>query len=59
MTPRQPWEQPGAARRDCDPHRAHLLLRLGSAAFLLSLLSPPAVPAAPATVLGSVAATWR
>jgi hypothetical protein len=30
-------------RRDCEPHRAHLLGRLGSVAFFLSLLSPLAI----------------
>jgi hypothetical protein len=53
MTPRQPWEQVGALRRDCAPHRAHLLLRVGSVAFLLSLLSPLAVPGVVAIALGA------
>jgi hypothetical protein len=26
---RQPWEQPGAVRRDCEPHRGPLVLTLG------------------------------
>jgi hypothetical protein len=39
-------------RRDCEPHRAHLVLRVGSVAFLLSLLSPLAVPAVLAAALG-------
>jgi hypothetical protein len=47
-----PWEQSGAVRRDCEPHRAHLLLRLGSVGFLLSLLSPLAVPALLAAAVG-------
>jgi hypothetical protein len=42
-----------AVRRDCAPHRAHLLLRLGSVGFLLSLLSPLAVPGVLAAALGS------
>ena len=49
----QPWEEPGAVRRDCEPHRAHLLLRLGSVGFLLGLLSPLAVPAVFAVGLGA------
>jgi hypothetical protein len=49
---RHPWEEPGAVRRDCEPHRAHLLLWLGSVGFLLSLLSPLAVPAVLAAALG-------
>jgi hypothetical protein len=48
-----PWQQRGAGRRDCAPHRAHLLLRLGSVGFLLSLLSPLAVPAVLAIGLGA------
>jgi len=50
---RHPWEQPGTGRLDCDPHRAHLLLRLGSIGFLLGLLSPLAVPAVLAVGLGA------
>jgi hypothetical protein len=41
-----PWEQPGAVRRDCEPHRGHLLLTLAFAVFIcwfLSLLLIPAV----------------
>jgi hypothetical protein len=34
-----PWEQSGAVRRDCEPHRADLPLRVGSVGFLCSLLS--------------------
>jgi hypothetical protein len=54
MTPRQPWEEPGAVRRDCKPHRAHLLLWLGSASFLLGLLSCLLLPALVAVVLGFI-----
>ena len=48
----EPWDQPGAVRRDCQPHRPELLLRLGSVAFLLALLSPLAVPGVLAAALG-------
>jgi hypothetical protein len=51
---RQPWERPGAVRRDCEPHRGHLLLRLGSVGFLLSLLSCLLLSALLAVVLGVV-----
>jgi hypothetical protein len=50
----EPWEQPGAVRRDCQPHRAEPRRRLGSVAFLLALLSPLAVPAVLALGLGAV-----
>src|SRR5437867_210725 len=26
----RPWESPGAVRRDCEPHRAHLVNLLGA-----------------------------
>jgi hypothetical protein len=48
----RPWDEPGAVRRDLEPHRADLLLRLGSVAFVLSLLSPLAVPGVLAAALG-------
>ena len=35
----RPWERPGAVRRDCQPHRAPLLLALGDASLLLGTLS--------------------
>jgi hypothetical protein len=35
----RPWEQPGAVRRDCSPHRAGLLRALGTAARVCGLLS--------------------
>jgi hypothetical protein len=28
----RPWERPGAVRRDCEPHRARLILALGGIA---------------------------
>ncbi len=36
----RPWEQPGAVRRDCAPHRAELLSALGNTALVCSVLSP-------------------
>lgn len=35
----RPWEFPGAARRDCEPHRAEQLGRLADYATGLGLLS--------------------
>ena len=34
-----PWERPGAVPRDCQAHRAHLLLALADASLLLGTLS--------------------
>ena len=30
-----PWERPGAVRRDCEPHRGQLVLKLADASLLL------------------------
>jgi hypothetical protein len=35
----RPWEQPGAVRRDCEPHRGELLLRLSFVGVSCSLLA--------------------
>jgi hypothetical protein len=35
----RPWEEPGAVRRDCAPHRANLLAVLGRLSLALGLLS--------------------
>lgn len=35
----RPWERPGAVRRDCVPHRGHLLLGLAVAGLICGLLS--------------------
>ena len=35
----EPWERPGAMRRDCEPHRGELLARLADLAFILSVCS--------------------
>lgn len=35
----EPWERPGAVRRDCEPHRGELLARLADLAFILSVCS--------------------
>ena len=34
-----PWERPGAVRRDCEPHRGRLVLKLADAGLLLGALS--------------------
>jgi hypothetical protein len=49
----QPWEQPGAVRRDCEPHRGHLLLTIGFAVLICWLLSLLLIPA----VFGVILAT--
>jgi hypothetical protein len=36
---RPPWEQPGAVRRDCEPHRGTMLLGLGRLSLWLVALS--------------------
>jgi hypothetical protein len=38
VEPERPWEQPGAVRRDCAPHRAGLIAGLGLAAWATSVL---------------------
>ena len=35
----RPWEQPGAVRRDCEPHRGTWLLALADAGLLVGALS--------------------
>jgi hypothetical protein len=35
----RPWEQPGAFRLDCEPHRGGLLSALGQASLLLGVLA--------------------
>jgi hypothetical protein len=35
----EPWERPGAVRRDCEPHRGELLARLADLAIILAVLS--------------------
>ena len=34
-----PWERPGAVRRDCEPHRGQLVLKLADAGLLLGALA--------------------
>jgi hypothetical protein len=51
----QPWEQPGAVRRDCEPHRGPWLHLLGGSALacgVLSVLVPLGVP------LGLILGVW-
>jgi hypothetical protein len=47
----RPWEQPGALRRDCEPHRGRLLLKLGAAAYALGVVSAILFCLAPLAVL--------
>jgi hypothetical protein len=55
---RPPWKLPGGFRRDCEPHRANLLWRLGCGAEIagaLSFVGPLVIVAAPvALILGPV-----
>ena len=34
----RPWERPGAVRRDCEPHRARLVVALGGLAEFCGML---------------------
>jgi hypothetical protein len=36
----RPWEQPGAVRRDVEPHRGGLLLLLGTVSLVCGFLTP-------------------
>jgi hypothetical protein len=47
-----PWDRAGAVRRDCEPHRGHLLLVLGYAGAACGLLSCLFLPGIGAVVLG-------
>jgi hypothetical protein len=35
----RPWERPGAVRRDCQPHRGHLLGALANLSLALGVLA--------------------
>ena len=35
----RPWELPGGVRRDCEPHRAHLIKLIGLASGIAGALS--------------------
>jgi hypothetical protein len=37
----RPWEQPGAVRRDVEPHRGRPLLVFGSVALLYAVAAQP------------------
>jgi hypothetical protein len=39
----RPWEQPGAVRRDVEPHRGDLLVLLGTASLVCGFLTPALV----------------
>lgn len=52
----RPWEQPGVVRRDCAPHRGHVLVALGRASLVCGILSLClALPALVGFPLGLVA----
>jgi len=55
----RPWESPGAVRRDCAPHRAHLIRLLVKASEVCAALSICilGLPAALGLVIAAVA--WR
>jgi hypothetical protein len=48
----RPWEQPGAVRRDCEPHRGELLRWLGGIALVATIFGTLIVPAGVALALG-------
>jgi hypothetical protein len=37
----EPWERPGAVRRDCEPHRGQWLILLGIIGLLCGIALPP------------------
>ena len=37
----RPWDQPGAVRRDCAPHRSHLVQTLGTIGLVSGCLALP------------------
>ncbi|MBL8793328.1 MAG: hypothetical protein JNM56_05450 [Planctomycetia bacterium] len=43
----EPWERPGALRRDCEPHRGELHVRLADCTFILALASIHCFPTIP------------
>jgi hypothetical protein len=54
----RPWEQPGAVRRDCEPHRGTLLVLLGAVGATVGALGIVLfLPAVVALVLGII--TYR
>src|SRR5262249_4944345 len=54
----RPWEAPGAVRRDCEPHRAHLIRLIGAISLTCGLLSICfGLTAIPATV--AAMAAWN
>jgi hypothetical protein len=55
----QPWNRPGAVRRDCDAHRAQLLHLLSLAAFWLCLLLPCTVGLTGLVGVGIAFTVWR
>jgi hypothetical protein len=61
----RPWEQPGAFRRDCEPHRGFLLGVLGQLSVALGLLAAfcfvwvPLSTLAAFLALGFGVTTWQ
>jgi hypothetical protein len=55
---KRPWEQPGAVRRDCQPHRGNMLILLGAVGATVGALGIVLfVPAVVALVVGII--TYR
>jgi hypothetical protein len=55
----RPWEEPGAVRRDCEPHRGRLLRFLGIGVIVWAALSLYLVVLSPAGVALGAALWWR
>jgi hypothetical protein len=54
----RPWEEPGAVRRDCDPHRGLLLQLLGAVSLACGVLALCLwAPGVPGLYLGCL--TWQ
>ena len=52
----RPWETPGAVRRDCEPHRAHLVRLIGTISLICGLLSICFGLTGPVGILAGIAA---
>lgn len=53
-----PWEEPGAIRRDCEPHRAELLMKLSTASVVFAGLAPATLGLAGLLAVSLGLAVW-
>jgi hypothetical protein len=53
----RPWERPGELRRDCEPHRARLILALAGLAEFCGVFACLLLGTAPLSIALSVT-TW-